>query len=219
MEHDLVFYSRMQHLKLLQVLHTGLYMGKVWSCPLLLQFFRRLPWLVVLAAFACPRLAVNSLRLDMNCDEKTHIYIYIQIGSSHQTGEAAMCGPSAGRFFGGFTGREIHGYMAGCFVPISAIASTRCLTGLLDLENKDNALFFFCNTSGVLGLKKIDHVHEAPLANDKASVIEPVAPCHPHPTALLPFARAACHKEMQPLLSKMLMQRSFQEGAALHSSS
>ena len=142
MEHDLVFYSRMQHLKLLQVLHTGLYMGKVWSCPLLLQFFRRLPWLVVLAAFACPRLAVISLRLDMNCDEKTHThiyYIYIQIGSSHlvglvtrysfsklsrsvqisshQTGEAAMCGPGAGRFFGGFTGREIHGYMAGCFVP------------------------------------------------------------------------------------------------------
>ena len=76
MEHDLVFYSRMQHLKLLQVLHTGLYMGKVWSCPLLLQFFRRLPWLVVLAAFACPRLAVISLRLDMNCDEKTHTHIY-----------------------------------------------------------------------------------------------------------------------------------------------
>jgi hypothetical protein len=51
-------------------------MGKVWSCPLLLQFFRRLPWLVVLAAFACPRLAFISLRLDMNCDEKTHTHIY-----------------------------------------------------------------------------------------------------------------------------------------------
>ena len=111
--------------------------------------------------------------------ENTHthiLYIYIQIGSSHlvglvtrysfsklsrsvqisshQTGEAAMCGPGAGRFFGGFTGREIHGYMAGCFVPISAFASTRCLTGLLDLENKDNALFFFLQYKwGIRSLK------------------------------------------------------------------